>query len=381
MAKHARLSASSAYRWMACPGSVRESAGMPNRTSYAAAEGTMAHVIAADILNHGTDGKEYLGTEFSVDGHNVTPSQEMLDAVRVYTDEVMKEEGGINIEYDLTPWLSDLDPDFGGTADCIVHNGLDRVLKVFDYKHGAGVMVQAEDNIQAQYYALGASLAFGTQDFDEVEVVIVQPRGYEAQVKRWNFSSVDLLELEVDLLEGAARTRVPNPKLVPGEHCRFCPALSKPCAAVAAAEKQLVELTDAPLTDPQKISTALNLCSLLEKRIKAIRDGAFETLKAGGEVPGWKLVEKRAQRRWRDKQDAEWVLRVKAAIAPKDIINSELKSVAQIEKLTGKDVFAKLTEEHDLVVKQSSGVTLAPESDKRPAAITFDKSDFTEVPE
>lgn len=40
------------HRWAACPGSVRESEGKPNRESKYAAEGTEAHDHAANFLTN-----------------------------------------------------------------------------------------------------------------------------------------------------------------------------------------------------------------------------------------------------------------------------------------------------------------------------------------
>ena len=42
---HALLSASSAHRWMACPPSAKLEAKLPDTTSEAAAEGTLAHKV------------------------------------------------------------------------------------------------------------------------------------------------------------------------------------------------------------------------------------------------------------------------------------------------------------------------------------------------
>ena len=55
MSQHALLSPSSAHRWLACPASVAASAGLQDKPSEHAAEGTLAHDLAACALETGTD--------------------------------------------------------------------------------------------------------------------------------------------------------------------------------------------------------------------------------------------------------------------------------------------------------------------------------------
>jgi hypothetical protein len=55
---------------------------------------------------------------------------------------------------------------------------------------------------------------------------------------------------------------------------------------------------------------------------------------------------------------------------------ADLKSVAQIEAIIGKKPFEQFG---DLVVKESSGTVIVPESDKRPAAAIGAGQDFKEL--
>jgi hypothetical protein len=63
---HATLSPSSAVRWMACPGSVALTAGMPDHGSDHAAEGTVAHEVAQRCLQGSVDAASMIGWKFTV---------------------------------------------------------------------------------------------------------------------------------------------------------------------------------------------------------------------------------------------------------------------------------------------------------------------------
>ena len=105
---HARLSASSAHRWMLCAGSVRLSDGLPNKSSANAAEGTLAHDIAARCLITKAPPQKCLGREGERDGHKVVCDQEMVDGVQFYLDNILedfKKGDETFVEVDLTPAL------------------------------------------------------------------------------------------------------------------------------------------------------------------------------------------------------------------------------------------------------------------------------------
>jgi hypothetical protein len=98
--------------------------------------------------------------------------------------------------------------------------------------------------------------------------------------------------------------------------------------------------------------------------MKSMRARANAMLDAGQEVPGFKLVERRANRAWTD--EAETIARLHAQGFERDDIGDwELKSPAQIEKLLGKKAFKNTMA--DTVIKKSSGLKMVPESDAAPA--------------
>jgi len=79
---HARLSPSSAERWMTCPGSVKLAEGIEDTGSSYAAEGTAAHEMAERILK-GAHGESLIGLKAE---NGVEFTEDMLTHVLNYTD-------------------------------------------------------------------------------------------------------------------------------------------------------------------------------------------------------------------------------------------------------------------------------------------------------
>ena len=121
------------------------------------------------------------------------------------------------------------------------------------------------------------------------------------------------------------------------------------------------EFSDVVPFDPKQLADALTAIPLVEARIKAIKEFAYERAVAGDQIPGWKLVDKRARRHWTDeKAVVAWA--EQRAINPYE--DPVLKSPAQLEKGMKKPEKAELAA---FTASVSSGSTLVPESDARPA--------------
>ena len=382
MAKHSTVGASSASRWMNCPGSVALCAQAPRTTSIYASEGTAAHKMAERCLEQGLAAITFLGHTIKADNQEFKVDGEMVDAVQQYLDEVRYWAGtsGSRLEIEKPLDLSWLHPGMFGTADAVVvHKDWVHVL---DYKHGRGVAVDIERNAQAMYYALGA-LGEGDKRGDiEVHMTIVQPRAYHADgpIRTATMSAKDLRAWGQDVLLPAVKaTQDPNAPVSPGEWCRFCDA--KPiCKGIEAhalkTAQQAFSSVPAVVEDvrppapaslsPERIGRILAAGEVLEDWLKGVREHAANELKAGRPIPGWKLVHGRSTRKWSDEGKAAKAL--VTYIEPYE--KPKLKSPAQAEKAlkavldatTRKEVLEPLTH------KPEGALTLAPDSDKRPAA-------------
>jgi hypothetical protein len=216
MTEHALLSASGAHRWTNCPGSIKAAEGIPERTSSYAEEGTIAHEIAA----HCVRGRVEVST--------VTTDPELRAHLPVYTNAVLAavEPGDtllVEQRVDLAP-LNPPAPMFG-TADAIVIKPRRRRVHVIDLKYGAGVTVEAENNLQTRYYGLGALLGLPPNVIvDAIELSIVQPRipHPAGPLRREIITTSELLAWGRELLGAAHRALAPEAPLVPGPWCGFC---------------------------------------------------------------------------------------------------------------------------------------------------------------
>ena len=174
--KHALLSASSSKRWMNCPPSARMCEGYDDTTSDFAAEGTEAHALCEHLL------KTALGRK-SADPCATFRffSEEMQECATGYVAYIMEQVEAakqrcadplvlIEQRLDFTRFVQE----GFGTGDCVII--ADGTLQIVDYKHGTGVLVEAEGNPQMRLYALGALELFdGIYDIDQVRMTIYQP--------------------------------------------------------------------------------------------------------------------------------------------------------------------------------------------------------------
>jgi hypothetical protein len=354
MGEHSKLGASGMYRWSACPGSVKLCETVPPAVESAyAAEGTKAHEYAAGILT-GAVGNAFYQED-----------QEMQDAVMDYVElcrSYMAHPGAqwwVEKKFDL----SKVYPGCFGTSDFVCYWPDHKKLIVDDFKYGSGIWIDPKDNPQLMYYGLGAVLDLNLPDIETVELGICQPRCGDGQYRCVEVSITDLMDFRVDLAMYALATEVPDAQLTPGEHCRFCPA-SGVCPALQQRATDVAKLEFAPPTyDPGQLAQALAMRETLKAFIKGVDEFAYAELSAGREIPGWKLVEKRATRKWKDGESPATMLKAAgysdgAIYQPKQVL-----SPAQLEK-TNKDAYKTV---EAFVVKESSGCTVVPESDKREA--------------
>lgn len=377
MSKHAILSASGSHRWLNCTPSARLELEFESTTSEAAKEGTAAHALCEHKLKKALKKR----SKRPVSDYN---SDEMEECTDSYAEYVMEqyEEAKKSCKDPIILIEQKLDffcyvPDGFGTGDCIIIS--DDTLHIIDFKYGRGILVEAEHNPQMMLYALGALEIYDAlYDIKKVSMTIFQPR--RENISTWTIPIEDLKSWAEDELKPKAQMAYDGEgEYLPGEWCTFCKAAVK-CRARAEEKMKLARLEfklPSLLTDAE-IEEVLAVLPDLTKWENEITAYATEAaVNHGKEWNGFKVVEGRSNRKYRDEQ---LVAEAAKGYGYTDIYRQSLIPMTEMQKLMGKAAFEEIL--GDLIYKPPDKPTLVSVTDKRPAMnVSNAKNDFNEIME
>ena len=374
---HAKLSASGAHRWMNCPGSVAAESNLPDRSSIFADEGTLAHAICEFALFTYTDAKQAAATVAPAMIKDMphlegVVTRDFLDACDFYIDYVRAQPGEqrmYEVRVDFSQWV----PEGFGTSDVVILDG--NTIRIIDLKFGKGVKVDAENNPQPLLYALGTLNDFGwLSEIEKIEMHIVQPRLDHVSVS--SVTRGGLMKFGELASQAAELALSDNAPRVAGEkQCRFCKAKATCSALFDMTQKTIMsEFDDLDLTptntlSDEKLRVALEAKSLIEAWLSSVEQLVTQRIAGGKEFPGFKIVEGRSVRQWKDDEEIPTTLE---RIFGNSAYTRKLISPAQAEKMLGK---ANKAAVERFIVKPRGKPTLTSESDPRPS-ITASASDF-----
>jgi hypothetical protein len=364
---HSYVGGSTAKRVMNCPGSVNLCAQYPNVETVFAAEGTALHE-AIDLIFQGLlkNDRDVIGLDFN--GFVITEDmfeQAIVPALAMW-DALDAELGGINYYNERRVVFPGIDGAFG-TVD-MVGTSKDRTV-VWDWKFGRGVAVTAEKNEQLMYYAYAAAHTQPTDrffDYDKpIELFICQPMISNGErFTRWTTSWAQLEVFALELRHAVERSQEPDPPFKTGSWCRFCNAKTG-CPAYRGMVDQVATLSPAQMQS--EIERWLPYADMMIEWGQAVKDTAHRHLEEGGSIDGWKLVQKRATRRWVDEEAADRFMQ-EAGVPPEQRSVNTVISPAEAEKVLKRLKAGEIPD--SLVSKISSGTTLVTAGDKRPAVET-----------
>ena len=293
------------------------------------------------------------------------------DEMERTTEEYVEYIKSVLLSYDVAPAaviekrvdFSSYVPQGFGTADCLILAG--DTLHVIDYKHGKGVPIDADHNPQMMLYALGAMHDYGLlYHFTTVKMAIVQPR--LTGVSEFTISADELLQWGDEVVRPKAQEAFAETshRFEAGDWCRFCRAKAQ-CKARCEANTALYShVTE----DPRLISRAeagdyLNRGKDLVRWYEDLKEYALSQCLQGVDIPGWKAVEGRHTRAFKDGEAALQTL-IDGGIDESILYERVVLTLAKIEKAIGKKEFNRLV--GDQVIENPGKPALAPEGDKRP---------------
>jgi hypothetical protein len=358
--QHSRIvGGSTAKRVINCPGSVALVDKMPPQPSSSYAdEGTLLHNAIAEILDSSAPPAAFLGRKHG----QAELTQDLIDDKLLPALDAFDEiDPAQEMEYavESNVGFSDFLPGVFGSADVIGRIGSRAI--VLDWKFGSGVFVQAEENEQLMFYAAAAmrtpSLAWAFDGAADIELIIVQP----PSVQRWVTSTERVKLFESELAAAVKQATQPAAPLASGDHCKWCAA--KPVCPLMTGALDRIAKAKLDALPVDQIAHYLDQVPVVEAFIKDLQALAHTMIEGGVQVPGYKLVNKRATRQWADEGKADAWMEARN-IYP--LQEPKLKSPAVVEKEL-KATKQKLPD--DLVVAVSSGSTLVPDSDPRPSVL------------
>lgn len=383
---HALLSPSSASRWLNCTPSARLEQQFPETTSEYADEGTLAHKLGEllirqtlktvekaqfkSLMKEVEDSKHFdASMENYCEDYAVFVVEQFADAQSRTKDAL------IFLEHKLD--MSEYVPEGFGTGDVVII--ADGILDFTDLKYGKGVPVSAVENKQMMLYGLGALRSFDhLYDIHTVRMTIYQPR--IDNISTWEISVEDLKAwAEYELKPKAEMAFKGEGEYKAGNHCQFCKAKAT-CRTLAEKNLELAvhEFQDPALLTDEQISDILGRIKLFTIWTDAVEAHALtQAVDHGKKWPGYKLVEGRSNRQYKDETAVADVL-LKKGFAEDLIYKKKIIGITEMEKNVGKKQFTELLS--DLIIKPAGKPTLVPESDKRPEFKSVDSAvrDFAE---
>lgn len=324
--EHRRYSPSQADRTFLCTGSRDLLDRVPVRPSGPyAMEGTDAHTVFEAAIKYRVSSarvahREYVPhlTHETLD----TGSNDFYMAVQAAIDYVLSllaehPDALIWVEQYVEPPTPAAPGEAGGYADCIVWVPSTRTLYVIDYKHGVGVVKRAKSNRQAMQYAAGVLFEDNPRVdpniVADVVTVIIQPRSFHADgdVREHSTPVFEIWDYLQELDEKIAESEGGFGVLNPGEmQCQFCDARTL-CPAreafgldLAVADTETIEefkQSDLPAPTSLQMDKLARIrfhAPELRKWLKDVEDHCEELARSGHVVPGSKLVEAQAKRKY-----------------------------------------------------------------------------------
>lgn len=360
---HAKLSPSTAERWVVCQESLIEPEGdhyiQDDETEFAS-DGSAKHKLSDWCLNTNSEPIDALLAEMSFHGLEVT--DDMVDAAQVYVDHVRAlqnvDPSYNQIWFESRVYIEDVDDDMYGTLDVALFSEAKRHLIVGDAKFGWEIKL-AEGNWQLRSYAIGKTRELEDLGYEveRITCFICQPPD--------EFNPIKTVEYTREQLHKFARFMKQAKKgnaVKAGDHCKRC----RRAHICETFDRYVTETIDEALNNPvdefnrlvtaktpQEISDILKKQAAVNTWFAALSGWAKQIILLGGEIPDYELKAGKGNRVYTEPDVAEKTLLERygeGIYAPRKV-----RSPAQIEKIWGKEAKVLLNG-----TKEEPGLTHRP---------------------
>lgn len=341
-----------------------------------------------------------------------------VDELYAEAEKAGHEDVGLLVRVEQECQFPGIDGAFG-TTDIIIRTPCRTVI--WDWKFGAGVPVYASyklprptevgvpspdeaefdefGNDQLMFYATAGRNTLPEYFEDRTDwpitVVICQPRVGDGEPSRFDTSVRQLDYFASDMVDAVEEAQSGKGQLVKGSYCRFaacktiCPLHISSAKGLANVANKLGTLRDQSLSQAQvdeamgdgmtygqRLGLILELSEIVEPYVAEGYKQAYAFMAEGGVVPGYKLVPKKAGHdSWIDDDKAEkFLARQGIALENRRVVKPITPAVARAQlKALGKDM-KEGAKDRAILEKyvqpgSSSGSTIAPASDGRPAIV------------
>jgi hypothetical protein len=186
-----------------------------------------------NVASNSSRGAADLGTSIHAAIELAVGGQDYAADMRQYVEPVLAERARLGLtSVAQEKAVGSLKYGYGGKVDDICTD-----LTIVDYKFGFD-HVDAYENLQL----LASVVGFDYEQFENLELVIVQPRAFgQPPVKSWRLTVAEYNEKWLPLLQAAAQEAASaNPATNTGRHCIYCPARSRWCGPARCVSRAYV---------------------------------------------------------------------------------------------------------------------------------------------
>jgi len=364
--RHFAIGGSTAQRTLNCPSWRVMASTLPSgngKGNEFADRGTLLHnCIEKLILDPDLDIQSLIGASYN----DITLDYDMLnEALQPALTAYDNFANAVGIQTDFIEATLEVDDEMGGTADILFIT--EDAIGIIDHKFGS-MIVSPEENSQALFYLMCARddpkwTKLFTPERKRIIVGINQPKQDDSEcLTTWETTIERLNEFTEQFYDALDAEDGDNPQA--GSHCQYCPAVAICPARTGAARKAL--MIDPNSNDAAELAKAMAMVADVESWCKAVKKTSHEQAELGMTIKGFKLVAKRATRKWIDDSDVMAKIRKMKKIKIGEVTDVKVKTVPQLEKYCKKEGvdFAQFDAYYS---KVSSGTTLTSDTDKRPA--------------